>query len=140
MLSLLASLSLCFAAESSKTFATSRTMMQRIRWILLILGITLFVVLSVWNSGTVTVQFPFMADRELSLSNLLLITSAGSFVFGSVMTGWMLRGVRKAKAAKEKAANEKARLEEAKAEVAKAEAAKAEANKSDDPFPSAVSE
>ncbi|MGB7342852.1 MAG: lipopolysaccharide assembly protein LapA domain-containing protein [Pirellulaceae bacterium] len=91
-------------------------MMQRIRWVLLILGISIFVILSVWNSGTVTVQFPFMSDRELSLSNLLLITSAGSFVFGSIMTGWMLRGARKAKAAKEKA-----RLDETKAELAEAE-------------------
>ncbi|QDT11270.1 lipopolysaccharide assembly protein LapA domain-containing protein [Stieleria marina] len=94
-------------------------MMQRIRWALLILGISVFVILSVWNSGTVTVQFPFMEDRELSLSNLLLITSAGSFVFGSIMTGWMLRGARKAKAAKEKAAKETLRVEEPKAGAAK---------------------
>ncbi len=92
-------------------------MMQRIRWFLLLFGIVVVLVLSLYNSEIITVQIPFAEDRDLPLSMLLLATSAISFVFGAIMTGWMLRGRRKAVAAKERAKEEKA-AEKAQAESA----------------------
>lgn len=88
-------------------------MMQRIRWFLLLFGIVVVLVLSLYNSEVITVQIPFAEDRELPLSMLLLATSAISFVFGAIMTGWMLRGRRKAVAAKERAKEEKVQAESA---------------------------
>ena len=70
-------------------------MMQRIRWFLLLTGIVVVLVLSLWNTENVTIKIPFFEDHELPLAMLLLATAASSFVFGALMTGWMLRGFRK---------------------------------------------
>lgn len=79
-------------------------MMQRIRWFLLLLGIVVALVLSLYNSDVTSIKIPFAGEWELPLSMLLLTTSAISFVFGAIMTGWMLRSRRKATAAKEREA------------------------------------
>ena len=79
-------------------------MLQRIRWFLLIFGIAVVSILAVWNTDEVTLQLPLLEDRTLPLSMLLFVFSASSFIFGAIMTGWMLRGRRKAAVAKEKAA------------------------------------
>ena len=81
-------------------------MLQKIRWFFLLVGLT-FVLLLMWgNSSPVTVKFPFVADQQLPLSILIFTTSAASFVFGAIVTGWMLR--RRHKAAAKAEAAEKA--------------------------------
>ena len=82
-------------------------MMQRIRWFLLLLGIVIVLVLSLSNSTPTPIKIPFAGTWELPLSMLLLATSGISFVFGAIMTGWMLRGRRKATATKKRDAAEK---------------------------------
>lgn len=78
-------------------------MMQRIRWALLLSGIVVVLVFSLYNRGNVTVRVPLMEDPEVPLALLLLATSAISFVFGAIMTGWMFRGLRKSSATKSSA-------------------------------------
>jgi uncharacterized integral membrane protein len=70
-------------------------MIQKIRWFVLLLGITLVLLLSLWNSAPVTLQFPFLADRQLPLSVLIFTTFAIGFLFGALMTGWMLHRRKK---------------------------------------------
>ncbi len=81
-------------------------MMQRIRWTLLLLGIGIILVFSLYNSEPVTVQLPLMEDPKLPLSMLLLATAGVCFLFGSIMTAWMLRAraSKKSKQAKQAAA------------------------------------
>ena len=67
-------------------------MMQRIRWFLLVLGIIVLLVLGLANQTSVPVKMPLIFEAELPLSMLLVATSGISFVFGALMTGWMLRG------------------------------------------------
>ena len=66
-------------------------MMQRIRWFLLVLGIIVLLVLGLANQTSVPVKIPFLFERDLPLSMLLVTVSGISFVFGALMTGWMLR-------------------------------------------------
>tara|TARA_R110002049_G_scaffold309268_1_gene519592 strand:+ start:125154 stop:125474 length:321 start_codon:yes stop_codon:yes gene_type:complete len=82
-------------------------MLQKIRWFFLLVGVTIVLLLLLWNSSAVTVKFPFVAERQLPLSILLFTTSSLSFVFGAIVTGWMLRRRHKA-AAKAEAAKKSA--------------------------------
>ena len=75
-------------------------MMQRIRWVLLLLGIVIVMVLLFYNSDEVPVKLPLVEDRELPLSVLLMATTAIGFLLGAVMTARMLRSRNKAAAAK----------------------------------------
>ena len=79
-------------------------MMQRIRWVLLLLGIVIVMVLLFYNSDEVPVKLPLVEDRELPLSVLLMATTAIGFLLGAVMTARMLRSRNKAAAAKEREA------------------------------------
>ena len=72
-------------------------MMQRIRWFLLIVTIVVVVVFSFYNTENVTVKLPILEDHDLPLALLLIVTAAIGFVFGAIMTGWMLRGSSKSK-------------------------------------------
>jgi uncharacterized integral membrane protein len=81
-------------------------MMQKIRWFFLLIGITLVLLLLLWNSSAVTVKFPFVAELQLPLSILLFTTSLLSFILGAIMTGWSMRRRYKA-AAKAEAAKSK---------------------------------
>ena len=74
-------------------------MMQRIRWFLVVLGIIVLLVLGLANQTSVPVKMPLIFEVELPLSMLLVTTSGISFVFGALMTGWMLRGRSESKKA-----------------------------------------
>ena len=65
-------------------------MLQKIRWFLLLLGILIIVVVAFQNGESVPLDLLFFRG-EYPLTLLLLGTSAASFVFGSLMTFWMLR-------------------------------------------------
>ena len=66
-------------------------MMKKIRWFLLLLGVLVVVIIAFQNSRTVQLEVLFFSG-QYPLTLLLLGSSAASFVFGALMTGWMLRG------------------------------------------------
>ncbi|TWT80673.1 hypothetical protein CA13_21190 [Planctomycetes bacterium CA13] len=70
-------------------------MMQKIRWFLLVLGVTVALVTALWNNGPVTINFPFF-HRELPLSLLILTSVACGFLLGAMTTYSMLRSHKKA--------------------------------------------
>lgn len=74
-------------------------MLHKIRWFFLLAGITLVVIIAFQNSRSVELDLLFF-QGEYPLTMLLLATSAASFVFGALTTGWMLRSRSKAAAAK----------------------------------------
>ena len=65
-------------------------MLQKIRWFLLLVGILVVVIIAVQNSRSVEIDLLFFRGTY-PLTLLLLGTSAASFLFGALMTGWMLR-------------------------------------------------
>jgi len=81
--------------------------LQKIRWFLLLLGILLVVILAFQNNAPVELELLFFRGTY-PLTLLLLATSAASFVFGSLMTFWMLRGKKKAETGKSAAVKKKA--------------------------------
>ena len=74
-------------------------MLQKIRWFLLLVGVSLIVILAFQNSRSVEFDLLFFGG-EYPLTLLLLACSAASFVFGSLTTGWMLRSRSKSAAQK----------------------------------------
>lgn len=86
-------------------------MLQKIRWFFLLGGLTLVLLVLLWNSSPVPVKFPFVVERQLPLSILLFTSSSLSFVLGAILTGWSMRRRYKAAA---KAEAEKAKAEKAK--------------------------
>ncbi len=74
-------------------------MMQRIRWFLLILGIIVLLVVALANQKLVEIKIPLLFAGEVNVSTLLLASTTLGFLFGALMTAWMLRSHRKSKAA-----------------------------------------
>lgn len=70
-------------------------MLQKIRWFLLLLGVLVIVIVAFQNNRRVELDVLFFSG-EYPLTLLLLATSAASFVFGGLMTAWMLRARGKA--------------------------------------------
>jgi uncharacterized integral membrane protein len=66
------------------------TMMQKIRWEILILGIVVLLTAIVQNSAPVTLTF-FRYQAQLPISVLLLVVSVTSFLVGAITTGRILR-------------------------------------------------
>lgn len=79
-------------------------MLQKIRWFLLLVGVSVIVILAFQNSRSVEFDLLFFSG-EYPLTLLLLACSAVSFVFGSLTTGWMLRS--RSKSAAQKSAAQK---------------------------------
>ncbi|MEM9588843.1 MAG: LapA family protein [Planctomycetota bacterium] len=71
-------------------------MLQKIRWFLLLLGILIVVMVCLQNRDPVSLQLLFF-EGEYPLTLMLLATSAASFVFGSLMTMWVMRAKKPAK-------------------------------------------
>jgi len=80
-------------------------MLQKIRWFFLLGGITIVVIIAFQNSRSVELDLLFFKG-EYPLTMLLLASSAASFVFGALTTGWMLRSRSKAAVAKANQASE----------------------------------
>lgn len=72
-------------------------MLQKIRWFLLMTGVLVVVIIALQNQQPTRLKL-LMAEVDMPLTLLLLATSASSFVFGALMTAWMLK--KKASAAK----------------------------------------
>ncbi len=66
------------------------TMMQKIRWAILILGIIVLMTAIVQNSDPVALKF-FRYQADLPTSVLLLVVSVVSFLFGAATTARILR-------------------------------------------------
>ncbi len=65
-------------------------MLQKIRWLLLLVGVSLIVIVAFQNSRSVELHVLFFSG-QYPLTLLLLACSAASFVLGALTTGWMLR-------------------------------------------------
>lgn len=70
--------------------------MQKIRWLLWLLGILLVVSLVVQNSESQEIDLLWMS-QTLPLSVMLLVTTAVGFLLGALTTVTMLRSSKKAK-------------------------------------------
>jgi len=66
------------------------TMMQKIRWAILILGILVLMTAVIQNSKPVPLKF-LVYNAEMPTSILLLVTSVASFLLGAITTGRILR-------------------------------------------------
>jgi len=66
------------------------TMMQKIRWAILILGILVLLTAMVQNSQPVPLKL-FLFETAMPTSIVLLVTSATSFLIGAITAGRMLR-------------------------------------------------
>jgi uncharacterized integral membrane protein len=66
------------------------TMMQKIRWAILILGVIVLMTAIVQNSAPVTLKF-FRYQGDLPISVLLLVVSVVSFLFGAATAARILR-------------------------------------------------
>lgn len=73
--------------------------MQKIRWFLLILVIVLVLVVVLQNNQQAEIHL-LLHQRTLPLSIMLLSTAAIGFLFGALMTAFMLRRGKKAAAKK----------------------------------------
>lgn len=77
-------------------------MMQKIRWAILLLGITVLLAAMIQNSENAPLKL-FFYETQLPISVLLLATSAISFLIGAITTGRMLKRSGKSRPAAGKA-------------------------------------
>jgi len=77
--------------------------MQKIRWIILLIGVVILLTAMIQNSETTTLKL-FIYETKLPVSVLLLATSAVSFLLGAITVGRMLRRSARAKLAPAKLA------------------------------------
>ncbi len=72
--------------------------MQKIRWILLVLGVVVALAIAIQNNDSTEIQL-FFFRRSLPLSILVLSTTAIGFLLGAITSVLMLRRSEKGKAA-----------------------------------------
>jgi uncharacterized integral membrane protein len=75
-------------------------MLQKIRWFLLITGVSVAVIIALRNQTPTTLDLLFF-NSTIPLTLLLLATGAANFVFGALTTVWMLKKKEPAKAKQE---------------------------------------
>lgn len=96
-------------------FGEGNELVQKIRWVLLVLAIVTALAVAIQNNDSTEIQL-FFFKRSLPLSVLVLSTTAVGFLMGALTTVLMLRRSEKAKKAASKPSPAEAGSSEAAAE------------------------
>lgn len=64
--------------------------MSRIRWFLIIFGVSVLMIFSLSNTESVPIRMPLVFNAEVPLSMLLAISGLIGFMVGALWTAWML--------------------------------------------------
>ena len=65
--------------------------MARIRWILIIIGVSVLLVFSLANTNSVPIRMPLVFEKKVPLAMLLAGSALIGFMIGALWTAWMLR-------------------------------------------------